>query len=78
MVTSVAFLPDGNSVAVSSHDEAIKLWCISDQKQVGRLSGHKKDVRGLAVRSTVNCWHPQEWTKPCAYGLPSPTNKRSR
>ena len=47
-VTSLAFSPDGESLASGMGNGMVKLWNISEKKEMDSLSGHTKTVRMLA------------------------------
>jgi WD40 repeat protein len=48
-VLSVAFSPDGRSLASSSWDDSVRLWDVASQRQVGSpLTGHTNDVLSVA------------------------------
>ena len=51
-VTSVAFSPDGKTLASGSYDKNILLWDVATRRPLGPpLIGHTNDVNSLA-------WHP--------------------
>ncbi len=47
-VCSVCFSPDGQTLASGSHDNAVRLWRVSDGSLVGTLSGHTSYVYSVA------------------------------
>ena len=47
-VLSVAFSPDGSTIASGSKDETIRLWNTRDGKHIHSLEGHTDDVTGIA------------------------------
>jgi len=47
-VTSVAFAPDGRTLASGSPDQTIKLWDVASGREVRTLSGHTHWVRSVA------------------------------
>ena len=47
-VTSVAFSPDGKTLASASDDNTIKLWNLQTQKELKTLKGHSSSVMSVA------------------------------
>ncbi|MEG4840174.1 AAA-like domain-containing protein, partial [Microcoleus sp. B9-D4] len=47
-VRSVAFSPDGLTLASASDDNSIKLWNMETQKPIATLTGHSNSVRSVA------------------------------
>jgi WD40 repeat protein len=47
-VWSVAFSPDGKTLASASGDNTIKLWNLQNQKNIKTLTGHSRLVRSIA------------------------------
>ncbi|MEG4218614.1 AAA-like domain-containing protein, partial [Microcoleus sp. Pol14C6] len=70
-VFSVAFSPDGKTLASASGDNTIKLWNLQNQKNIKTLTGHSGLVRSVAFSSdgktlasarddnTIKLWNPQ-------------------
>ena len=48
IVTSVAFSPDGKTVASASSDQTVRLWNAADGKEIRRLQGHQGQVNAVA------------------------------
>jgi WD40 repeat protein len=46
-VWSVAFSPDGNTIASSSGDQTVKLWNVSTGECIGTLCGHTNCVHSV-------------------------------
>ena len=47
-VYSVAFSPDGKTLASGCDDHTIKLWDVATGKNIATLSGHTNGVRSVA------------------------------
>ncbi|MBD2485304.1 serine/threonine-protein kinase [Planktothrix sp. FACHB-1365] len=47
-VYSVAFSPDGRTLASGSNDTTIKLWDVQSQRQIATLTGHSSYVKSVA------------------------------
>ena len=47
-VTSVAYSPDGGTIALASLDRAVHLWDVAEAKERAILIGHVKPISGLA------------------------------
>src|SRR5436190_804834 len=50
-VQSVAFSPDGKTLASASSDKTIKLWDVATGKQRATLNGHTDGVSSVAFSS---------------------------
>ena len=47
-VCSVAFSPDGRTLASGSYDETIKLWDVATGRSIATLTGHSRFVNSVA------------------------------
>jgi WD40 repeat protein len=47
-VVSVAFSPDGHTLATGSDDKAVRLWDVGTRHQIGTLTGHTESVESMA------------------------------
>ncbi len=53
-VNSVAFSPDGNTIASGSYDQNIKLWRVSDGTLLRTLAGHTSSVNSVTFSPNGN------------------------
>ena len=48
-IYAVGFTPDSARVVTGSYDTTLKLWTAQDGKEIATLTGHKSEVRSLAI-----------------------------
>jgi WD40 repeat protein len=48
MLSHVAFSPDGNHLATTSWDKAVKVWNLTTRKNIATITGHIKEVHSIA------------------------------
>src|SRR5438132_12769193 len=73
-ISSLAFGPDGKTLASASGDQTIRFWDVTNQKQISLLRGHLDEVYSLAFspdrseerRVGTECWFRRrpEYEKP--------------
>ena len=73
-VESVAFSPDGTTLASGSSDETVRLWDVASGAQLATLEGHTDGVESLSFSpdgttlasgssdETILLWDVAEWT----------------
>ncbi|MDP9861053.1 MULTISPECIES: WD40 repeat domain-containing protein [Streptosporangium] len=49
-VWSVAFSPDGRTLATGSRDSMVRLWDVTSKESIATLTGHASNVISLAFR----------------------------
>ncbi len=47
-VDSVAFSPDGGTLASGSGDNTVKLWSVQERREIAALAGHRSNVTSVA------------------------------
>ena len=72
LVFSVAFSPDGKTLATGSFDNTVKLWDFASGKELQTLKGHTASVYGVAFSpdgtliasgsqdKTIRLWNPKD------------------
>ena len=53
-LNSVAFSPDGKTIATSSDDKTARLWSATTGEHIATLTGHTNDVKGVAFSPDGN------------------------
>lgn len=69
VVFSVAFSPDGSTLASGSWDNTIKLWDEASAKCTKTLAGHSVAVSSLAFSPTGPPWRQGQPTRPSSCGF---------
>src|ERR1700676_1143729 len=63
IVSSVAFSPDGKTLASGSRDNTIKLWDVQQGKERATLSGHTNKVSSVAYSPDGKTMASGSWDK---------------
>ncbi len=63
VVSSVAFSPDGKTLASASTDKTIKLWNVNTGKEISTLTGHESEVIRVAFSPDGKTLASVSWDK---------------
>ena len=69
VIYEVAWSPDGNTLASSSHDRTIRLWDADSGAELRTLEGHTGTVFSVACYLMDACSHQVPMTGPFACGM---------
>jgi WD40 repeat protein len=73
---SVAFSPDGKTLASGSEDNTVRLWDLATRQPFGEpLVGHSDDVLSVAFSSMAKPSHREVVIIPLDYGTLPPDNR---
>ena len=68
VVNSVAYSPDGKTLASGSWDKTVKLWDVQTGKEQTTLKGHTDVVRSVTYSPDGKTLASGAWTRPLSSG----------
>ena len=77
VIDTVAFSPDGKSLAWSSRDKTARLWNLAGGKEIATLKGHVGHVNAVAFSADGKTLATAARTRPSACGTPPRGRKRA-